>query len=135
MGGGQIIKEIRKHCLMCRRQNMQTCSSAPGKITPVMLRLPSEHHSFVMLDVIPSIKCSMFAGHRTVRGTQRNTVHVLFGVCMSTKLVNLILLPNKAEADLAMGIMALTDKMGRSPQYLLTDRESGNSPLKASTQI
>ena len=46
-------------------------------------------------------------------------VHVLLGICMSTKFVSFVLLPNKAEADLAMG------KMGRSPQYLFTYRESG----------
>ena len=71
----------------------------------------------------------MFAGQKVVRGTQRNMVHILLGVCMSTKLVNFVLLPNKAEADLAGGITALTAKMGRSPQYLFTDKESGLVPL------
>ena len=71
-----------------------------------MLKLPSEHHSFVMLDVIPSIKVAAFANQKVVRNTMRDTIHILLGICMSTKICNFVLLPNKTEKDLAEGISA-----------------------------
>ena len=97
MGGGQIVREIRKHCLMWRRSN------APGKIIPAMLKLPSQHNSFVMLGVIPYIKVAMFSGQKVVRNTARNMVHIVLGICMSTKFASFVLLPNKTEVDLAEG--------------------------------
>ena len=133
MGGGQIIREVRMQCLPCRRQLQRTCINPPGKVHPAMLKLPSQHHSFVMLDIIPSVRVAAFANQKVVRNTVKPTIHILLGVCMSTKLCSFVFLSNKTESDLAEGISALTAKMGRSPLYLFTDRESGLLPLARDT--
>ena len=116
----QLVREIRNDCVKCLKQNYITCELQPGKAHLATVLRPSQHHTCIMVDLVPSLRLAAFKGQKTTRGTQRHTLHVLISVCMTTKFSSFVLLTDKKEDDLALG---LTRPVGTRAKYIAIESQ------------
>ena len=79
------VREIRNDCIKCLKQNDITCGLQPGKAHLATVLRPSQHHTCIMVDLVPSLRLAAFKNQKTTKGAQRHTLHVLISVCMTTK--------------------------------------------------
>ena len=120
----QLVREIRNDCVKCLKQNDITCGLQPGKAHLATVLRPTQHHTCIMVDLVPSLHLAAFKNQKTTRGVQRHTQ-----LCMTTKFCSFVLLTDKKEDDLALGLTILCCKTGRYPSQIYCDRESGIVPL------
>merc|ERR1712215_141851 len=125
----QLVRKIRNDCVKCLKQRDVTCGLQPGKAHLATVLRPSQHHTCIMIDLVPSLRLAAFKNQKTTRGAQRHTLHILISVCMTTKFSSFVLLTDKKEDDLALGLTTLCCKTGRFPSQIYCDRESGIVPL------
>ena len=64
----QLVREIRHDCVKCLKQRDVTCGLQPGKAHLATVFRPSQHHTCIMIDLVPSLRLAAFKNQKTTRG-------------------------------------------------------------------
>ena len=122
----QLMKQVRKTCLSCRKKVQQTLRRLPGKIHPDRISNLRSKDSSVQVDLVPSVRVKTHPDARPTRGGKgTHLVHIVIACDIFTKFCAFSIIPTRKSSDLAMGLSIIAHKMGKPLSNMLSDRESG----------
>ena len=71
-----LVKEVRAGCIICKSQLDISLDLQPGKVNAVATMKPSDHHTAIQLDLLPSIKLNNWPDQKTTRNSTKFTCHI-----------------------------------------------------------
>ena len=130
LGIKKLIRQLRTQCVTCRKELILAKFQPPGKVKDEMISPPSNHHSGILIDLLPSVKISAFLGEKLgLRNSKQVTIHIILAVCLTTRYISFALVTDRSQQALIKGLNNIFIKSARIPKNIYCDRESGITPL------